>query len=123
MRLLRNTMKFTTYMVETALPILGKVKLDLRNKNNLKVKSIAYVVRGGKESFLGRRDGEALGIIAINPNRAAPGEEKGYLRKNNRGFPGTLPPKSQVKYNLVKLSQAEPIPNKEVSARKEKSVP
>ena len=33
---------------------------------------MAYVVKGGKESLLGRRDGEALGVIYINPRGNTP---------------------------------------------------
>ena len=39
-----------------------------------KMKSMAYVVEDGKESILGRRDGEALGIIKINPDGEQPKE-------------------------------------------------
>ena len=48
---------------------------------------MAYVEKGGKERLLGWRDGEALGIIVINPGGAVspptkmfpPGRKKGTL--------------------------------------------
>ena len=55
-------MKFTAYGSTQTVPVLERVKLVLKNANGLKVKSMAYVVQGGKESLLGRRDGVALGI-------------------------------------------------------------
>ena len=45
---------------------MGKVKLVQKNTNGLRIKSIAYVVLGGKESLLGRRDGGPLVIINID---------------------------------------------------------
>ena len=44
----------------------------VKNLNNKKEKSMACIVRGGKESLLGRRDGEALRIIKMYPNGAEP---------------------------------------------------
>ena len=48
------------------LPVLERVKMVMKNANRLKVKSMGYVVQGGKESLLGRRDGLALGIINLD---------------------------------------------------------
>ena len=50
--------------------VIGKVKLVLKNLNKKKVKSMAYVVKGGKECLLRRRDGEVLDVIIINLNGA-----------------------------------------------------
>ena len=72
MKLRRNKVRFTPYASNEALPVIGKVKLVLKNLNRKKVKCMAYVVEGGKECLLGRRDGEALGVIHINPRGNTP---------------------------------------------------
>ena len=46
---------------------MGKLKVVLKCQNGEKRNSMAYVVRGQKESLLGRLDLEALGIIILNP--------------------------------------------------------
>ena len=51
---------------------MGRVKLVIKNLNGKRVKSMAYVVKGGTESLLGRRDGQALGIIVLNPEGSQP---------------------------------------------------
>ena len=51
-------------------PVLGRV---LKNTNGLKIKSMEYVVQGGKKSLLGRRDGVALGIINLDLQVRKPG--------------------------------------------------
>ena len=60
-RLNRNKVKFTLYQSDA-----GKVKLVIKNVVGQKVKSMAYVIKGGKQSLLEKRNGEALGIIVIN---------------------------------------------------------
>ena len=66
MKLWKNKVRFTPYASDKSLSVLGKVKLALRNLNGLKVKSMAYVVRGGGESLLGRKD-RSQGIISDVP--------------------------------------------------------
>ena len=75
MKLKKNNVKFTPYATDDSLVVFGKVKVVLRNMNDRKVKAMVYVVRGAKESLLGRRDGEALGIISI--------ESKGFPPKDD----------------------------------------
>ena len=53
MKLQENRVKFTAYCSTQNLPVLGRVKLVLKNANELKVKSMAYVFQGEKESLLG----------------------------------------------------------------------
>ena len=72
MKLKKNNVKFTPYATDDSLVVLGKVKVVLRNLNDRKVKAMVYVVRGAKESLLGRRDGEALGIISIESKGLPP---------------------------------------------------
>ena len=52
---------------------MGRVKLFLKNPNGLNVKSMAYVVQGGKESLLGQRDSVALGINNMDLQGHKPG--------------------------------------------------
>ena len=48
MKLYRNKVKFTLYESDAVLPILGKVKLVIKNVSGKKVETMAYVVKGGK---------------------------------------------------------------------------
>ena len=62
-KLIKSKVKFTPNELQKAYPFMGKVKVILKNMNGPRIKLMVYVVRGGKESLLGRSDGEALGII------------------------------------------------------------
>ena len=55
------------------LVVIGKAKLVLRNLQGKKVKSMALVVQDEKECLLGKRDGDALGLIVIVLQGAIPG--------------------------------------------------
>ena len=59
----------------------------LKNLNGRRVKSMAYVVKKGKESLLRRKDEDALGVIMINPKGVLPDKQIGDLSKSNWGFP------------------------------------
>ena len=48
----------------------------MKNKLGKEIKSMVYVVKGQEESLMGRKDGEALGIIVIKPEGAAPLDEE-----------------------------------------------
>ena len=111
MKLRKNKVRFTPYASDEALPIMGKVKLVLKNLNQKKVKCMVYVVKGGKECLLGRRDGEALGVINIHPRGHTPeespdikvsakGNQKGHLRKNKEGFSRSLPSHQDTEEDL-----------------------
>ena len=63
----RNRVKLVPYGTSQGLTVLGRSKCMLTAKAGAKVETIVYVVRGAKESLLGLRDGEALGIIRIQP--------------------------------------------------------
>ena len=58
--------------METELPVMGMVKLVIKNESGKKVKVMAYVVEGAKESLLGHKDGKKLGIIHINSKGSGP---------------------------------------------------
>ena len=49
--------KFMGHTSTKTIPVLGRAKLVLTNKKDLKVKVIAYVVENSRESLLGRCDG------------------------------------------------------------------
>ena len=59
MKLRHNEVKFTPYGSDNKLGVLGKVKLVLKNLNNKRVKTMAYVVEDGGDCLLGRRYGKA----------------------------------------------------------------
>ena len=55
MRFRKKRIKFTAYASDKPLLVIGRIKLVMKNLNNRRVKSMAYVVREGKESLLGRQ--------------------------------------------------------------------
>ena len=75
MKLRGSKVRFTAYGSKK-LSLMGSVKLILKNANGYKVRSVAYGVQGGNESLLGRRDGEALGIIKLDLRGRKPDDEK-----------------------------------------------
>ena len=58
-------MKFVPYSTNSALKIMGKLKVVLKNSLKKKIETTVYVVKNAKESLLGKNDGEALGVISI----------------------------------------------------------
>ena len=67
-----NKTKFRPYGTNMSLPILGRTKCRMTAENGQEVFTIVYVVRGETESLLGLKDGEALGIINIDPKGKKP---------------------------------------------------
>ena len=55
-----------------SLPILGRTKCRMTAENGQQVLTIVYVARGETESLLGLKDGEALGIISLDPKGRTP---------------------------------------------------
>ena len=66
-KLKKNKVRFVPFGTKQNLPILGRTKCTLQAKGGACTTTIVYVVKGAKESLLGLRDGEALGIIKIQP--------------------------------------------------------
>ena len=69
MQLKRNHVDFKLYCTKIILPVLRKLKVVLKCKNVAKRNSMVYVLRGAEESLLGRRDGEVMEIIKIDPTK------------------------------------------------------
>ena len=59
---------------------MGKIKVALRNSLKKKIEATVYVVKNSKESLLGKNDGEALGVISINLDGVANGENTKVAR-------------------------------------------
>ena len=55
-------------MSKQNLEILGRTRCELQARGGAKITTIVCVVKGAKESLLGLQDGEALGIISIEPD-------------------------------------------------------
>ena len=55
-------------MTNQNLEIMGRTRCELQARGGASVTTIMYVVKGAKESLLGLQDGEALGIIKIEPD-------------------------------------------------------
>ena len=50
MKLRRSRVKSTGYASSKTIPVLGRVKLVLKNNKDLRVKAMAYVIKDAKES-------------------------------------------------------------------------
>ena len=64
-KLKANNVRFRPYGTEKKLPILGRLKVKMRNESGKTIRTMAYVVKGQEESLLGKNDGDMLGIIKI----------------------------------------------------------
>ena len=80
-KLKRNKVRFVPYGTSQTLEVMGRTKCILKAGAGAEVTTVAYVVKGAKESLLGLKDGEALGIIKIQP--AGPSTRGGDLRGPN----------------------------------------
>ena len=67
LKLKKNKINFRPYGTKIILPVIGRAKVVLQCQSGAKVKSMVYVVKNQRESLLGRRDGQKLGIIQIIP--------------------------------------------------------
>ena len=74
-KLKANKVIFRPYGTKKELPIMGRFKTIMQNEAGKKIKTMAYVVRGQKESLLRKKDGEMLGIIKIQKRGDPPSEE------------------------------------------------
>jgi hypothetical protein len=74
-RLKRNKVHFTPYGTNIKLPVKGRAKVVLTNVKGRTVTSMVYVVEEQTESLLGKKDGQALGIIQITPEGGEPGSK------------------------------------------------
>ena len=65
-RLKKNHISFKPYGTDITLEVMGKAKVVLKNKSGMKKNAMVYVVKGAKESLLGRLDAESLGILQLS---------------------------------------------------------
>ena len=94
-KLKRNKVKLVPYGTSQNLEVMGRSKCILMAGAGAEVTTIIYVVKGAKESLLGLRDGEGLGIIKIQPEgepvrrldmfTAAPAPEETVSGGQNQG--------------------------------------
>merc|ERR1712082_558522 len=75
LKLRKNAVKFTPYGTAIRLPVMGRAKVVMQNQRGKHLKTMVYVVQGQTESLLGKRDAEALGILQIALEGAAPSEQ------------------------------------------------
>ena len=66
-RLKKNMVRLVPYGTSEGLTVLGRSRCTLKAGAGATVDTMVYVVKGAKESLLGLKDGEALGIIKIKP--------------------------------------------------------
>ena len=62
-----SKIKLVPYGTSRTLELLGRFRCQLKARAGAEITMTAYVIRGAKESLLGLRDGEALGIMKIQP--------------------------------------------------------
>ena len=60
--------RFTPYGTAYRLPVIGSTRVTMVNNKGKRIKTTVHIIRGQKESLLGREDGERLGIIKIRPD-------------------------------------------------------
>ena len=70
-RLQETTVRFRPYGTDVHLNTIGKAKVSLKSAAGKKIKTTVYVVTGPRESLLGRRDAERLGILTFKPDGAS----------------------------------------------------
>ena len=59
--------KFTPYGTKIGLPMIGRTKAILTCVAGNSINTIVYIVKGAKQSLLGRFDAQNLGIVRIYP--------------------------------------------------------
>ena len=89
MKLKKTTKKFRPYGVESKLNCLGKMKMKLKSTAGSSTNSYVFVVKGARESLLGLREAERLGIVKINPNGVKNAEEVRNLYETTLESPKT----------------------------------
>ena len=62
-----SKVRLVPYGTSGTLKLLGRFRCQLKAKAGAQITTTAYVIKGAKESLLGLRDGEALGIMKIQP--------------------------------------------------------
>ena len=62
-----SKVKLVPYGTSRTLELLGRFRCQLKARAGAEITTTAYVIRGVKESLLGLRDREALGIMKIQP--------------------------------------------------------
>ena len=67
LKLKKTKKKFRPFGVKQSLQCLGKVKLNLETESKSSTLSNIFVVKNAKESLLGIREAERLGVLQINP--------------------------------------------------------
>ena len=63
----KTTNKFRPYGVEVKLKCLGKANLKLTSESGKTIRNHIFVVQNAKESLLGLKAAERLGIVRISP--------------------------------------------------------
>ena len=58
--------RFVAYGSETYLPLLGELKVMMRNVRGKEIATTVYVIESQGESLLGKEDARALGILSTD---------------------------------------------------------
>ena len=66
-KLLKNKVRLVPYGTDKSLEVLGRAICTLTAAAGARVETVVYVLKNVKESLLGLKDGEDLGIIKIQP--------------------------------------------------------
>ena len=89
-KLKRNRVKLVPYGTSQNLEVMGRSKCTMIAEAGAKVDTIVYVVKGAKESLLGLKDGEALGIIKIRPEGEQVRRLDMFTKEKSSAAPGSV---------------------------------
>ena len=64
--------RFVAYGSETYLPLLGELKVTMRNVRGKEIATTVYVIKSQGESLLGKEDARALGILSTDQEGGSP---------------------------------------------------
>ena len=106
-KLKRNRVKLVPYGTSQNLEVMGRSKCTMIAEAGAQVDTIVYVVKGAKESLLGLKDGEALGIIKIQPEGEQVRRLDMFTKEKGSAAPGSVvsggQTQAQIDQNMVDL--------------------
>ena len=77
----KTSIRFRPFGVETKLECKGKIKMKLKAAAGGWIRSYVFVVKNTKESLLGLKEAERLGIVKVNPDGNSQTEDMDDARK------------------------------------------
>ena len=101
-KLKRNRVKLVPYGTSQNLEVMGRSKCTMIAEAGAKVDTIVYVVKGAKESLLGLKDGEALGIIKIRPEGEQVRRLDMFTKEKSSAAPGSVVSGGRLRHSYTR---------------------